>query len=69
LLFNFITSATIYGNAVLPAKAGIQNEFDWMPDRVQQDTFDKKTPLFCKKRGICQQVHITLLHGYSGWNF
>jgi hypothetical protein len=29
---------------------------------------NKKTPLFYKKQGICQPVHISLQHGYTGWN-
>jgi len=32
-----ITAATIYGKTVLPAKAGIPNELNWMPDRVRHD--------------------------------
>ncbi len=29
--------AIIYLRIVIPAKAGIQNELDWMPDRVRHD--------------------------------
>jgi hypothetical protein len=32
-----ITPATIYVKAVIPAKAGIQNELNWLPDQVRHD--------------------------------
>ncbi len=36
-LIHIIAPAIIYVNVVFPAKAGIQNEFDWMPDQVRHD--------------------------------
>ncbi|HOP48008.1 MAG TPA: hypothetical protein PK874_10120 [Desulfobacteraceae bacterium] len=32
-----INPAIIYVNVVIPAKAGIHNDFDWMPDQVRHD--------------------------------
>jgi len=32
-----ITPATMHPKVVIPAKAGIQNELDWMPDQVRHD--------------------------------
>ncbi len=32
-----IAQAIIYVNVVIPAEAGIHNEFDWMPDQVRHD--------------------------------
>jgi hypothetical protein len=36
-LITIITPATIYVKVVIPAKSGIQNELDWMPDQVRHD--------------------------------